>query len=49
MKRFEVSLTEDAARDLGEIFDYIAEHDDLAKAGQVLDHFEEAVVLLRFS
>ena len=43
MKRFEVSLTEDAARDLGEIFDYIAEHDDLAKAGQVLDHFEEAV------
>ena len=46
MKRFEVALTEDAARDLGEIFDYIAEHDDLAKAGQLLDHLEEAVISL---
>ncbi len=43
MKRFEVSLTEDAARDLEDIFDYIAEHDDLAKAGHVLDRIEEVV------
>jgi toxin ParE1/3/4 len=43
LKRFEVSLTENAARDLEEIFDYIAEYDDLSKAGQVLDRLEEAV------
>ena len=43
MKRFQVSLTEDAARDLEEIFDYIAEHDDPAKANHVLDRIEEAV------
>lgn len=43
MKRFEVSLTEDAARDLEEIFDYIAEHDDHSKASYVLDRIEEVV------
>lgn len=43
MKRFEVSLTEDAARDLEEILDYIAEHDDPSKAGHVLDRIEEVV------
>jgi toxin ParE1/3/4 len=43
LKRFGVSLTEDAARDLEEIFDYIAEHDDPAKAGHVLDRIEEVV------
>ncbi len=43
MRRFQVSLTEDAARDLEEIFDYIAEHDDPAKANHVLDRIEEAV------
>lgn len=43
MKRFEVSLTEDAARDLEEILDYIAEYDDPSKAGRVLDHIEEVV------
>ena len=43
MRRFQVSLTEDAARDLEEIFDYIAEHDDPAKANYVLDRIEEAV------
>ena len=42
MKRFEVSLTEDAARDLEEILDYIAEHDP-SKAGHVLDRIEEVV------
>ena len=43
MKRFEVSLTEDAARDLEEILGYIAEHDDPSKAGRVLDRIEEVV------
>ena len=43
MRRFQVSLTADAARDLEEIFDYIAEHDDPAKANHVLDRIEEAV------
>jgi toxin ParE1/3/4 len=43
LKPFEVSLTEDAARDLEEIFDYIAEHDDPSKAGYVLDRIEEVV------
>ena len=43
MKRFEVSLTEDAARDLEEILGYIAEHDDPSKAGHVLDRIEEVV------
>jgi toxin ParE1/3/4 len=43
LKRLEVSLTDDAARDLEEIFDHIAEHDDFSKAGQVLDRLEDAV------
>jgi toxin ParE1/3/4 len=43
LKRFEVSLTEDAARDLEEIFDYIAEHDDPSRAGHVLDRIEEVM------
>jgi toxin ParE1/3/4 len=42
LRRFQVSLTEDAARDLEEIFDYIAD-DDPAKADHVLDRIEEAV------
>ena len=40
--RFEVLLTEGAARDLEEIFDYISEHDDSARAGHVLDRLEAA-------
>lgn len=43
MKRFEVLLTEGAARDLEEIIDYIAEHDDPSKAAQVLDRIEVTV------
>jgi len=43
LKRFEVLLTADAERDLEELFDYIAEHDDPARAGRVLDRIEEAV------
>lgn len=35
--RFEVLLTEDAARDLDEIHDYINEHDDPATAAYVLE------------
>ena len=43
MKRFEVFLTEDAAGDLEEICDHIAEHDGHAKAGHVLDRIEKVV------
>jgi toxin ParE1/3/4 len=43
LRRFQVSLTEDAARDLKKIFEYIAEHDDPAKANHVLDRIEEAL------
>lgn len=39
--RYEVVLTEDAQRDLEEIYDYIAEHDAPAKADYVLDAIEE--------
>lgn len=40
---FEVLLTEDAARDLEEIYDYIAEHDAPAKADHVLNRLEKVV------
>lgn len=40
MTRFEVLLTEDARRDLEEIYDYIGEHDAPAKADYVLNHIE---------
>jgi len=43
LKRFEVSLTEDAARGLEEIVDYIAEHDGTSRAGHVLDRIEAVV------
>jgi len=43
LKRFEVFLTEDAARDLEDICDYIAEHDGPSKAGHVLDRIERVV------
>ena len=41
MKRFEVLLTGHTVRDLEEIFEYIAEHDDPSKAGHVLDRIED--------
>jgi len=41
--RFEVFLTEDAARDLEEIHGYIATHDAPAKAEYVLDRIEEVI------
>ena len=43
MKRFDVILTEDAADDLEDIYDYIAEHGDLFKAGYVLDRIRRVV------
>lgn len=39
--RYEVVLTEDAQRDLEEIYDYIAEHDAPAKADHVLGAIEK--------
>lgn len=41
--RFEVLLTADAARDLGEIHDCIIEHDDPAKAGHVLERLAAVI------
>jgi toxin ParE1/3/4 len=41
--RFKVSLTADAARDLDELYDYIAEHDSLASADHVLDRIEKVL------
>ena len=43
MRRYETILTEDAERDLSEIFDYIAAHDTLAAANHVLDRVERAI------
>jgi toxin ParE1/3/4 len=43
LKRFEVLLAGDAARDLEEIFEYIAEHDHPPKAGHVLDRIEDVL------
>lgn len=39
---FEVLLTDDAARDLEEICDYIDRHDSPARADYVLERIEEA-------
>jgi toxin ParE1/3/4 len=41
--RFEVLLTEDAAKDLEELYDYLAEHDTLSKADYVLDRIEGVI------
>ena len=38
-----VFLTDDAAQDLEEIVEYIAEHDSPAKADHVLDRIESAI------
>ncbi len=40
---FGVFLTNDAARDLGEIYDYIAGHESPQEADYVLDQIEKAV------
>lgn len=39
---FQVFLTDDAARDLEELYDYIESHDAPAKAVYVLDQIEKA-------
>lgn len=41
LARYEVVLTEDAQRDLEELYDYIAEHDAPAKADHVLGAIEK--------
>lgn len=43
MQRYETILTEDAERDLGDLFDYIASHDSLAAANHVLDRIEKSI------
>lgn len=43
---FEVFLTDDAARDLNELYDYIAEHDAPRKADYVLEQIEKAFLKL---
>jgi toxin ParE1/3/4 len=46
---YEVSLTQDAGRDLEEIYLYIAEHDSRASADHVLDRLVKATEALRTS
>lgn len=41
--RFQVFLTEDASRDLNEVYHYIAEHDGPEKADHVLSEIEKAI------
>ena len=43
---FAVLLTYDAARDLDELYDYIAEHDSPRKADNVLNQIEKAFYTL---
>jgi toxin ParE1/3/4 len=44
--RFEVYLTQAAAADLEEIYDYVAEHDVPGKAAHVLERIEKAITSL---
>jgi len=41
--RFEVLLTEDANRDLENIYNYVAEHDAPGRADDLLDRIEEVI------
>ncbi|MBI2381248.1 MAG: type II toxin-antitoxin system RelE/ParE family toxin [Gammaproteobacteria bacterium] len=43
---YEVLLTDAAARDLDELYDYIARHDSQERAGYVLEQIETAVMAL---
>lgn len=38
---FQIFLTDDASRDLEELYDYIASHDSARKANHVLDHIQK--------
>jgi len=44
--RFEVLLTEDAYRDLEDIYTYVAEHDSPGKADALLNRIEEVIETL---
>ncbi len=46
---FAVLLTDDAARDLGDLYDYIARHDAPEKADYVLDQIEKTFASLSAS
>jgi len=41
--RFEVFLTDDASRDLEDIYNYVAEHDTPGKADHLLDRIEQVI------
>jgi toxin ParE1/3/4 len=43
MTRHPVVLSDDALQDLGDICDYIAQHDSVAKAVHVLDRIQQAI------
>ena len=43
MHQYETILTEDAERDLSDIFDYVAHNDSLAAANHVLDRIEKVI------
>jgi toxin ParE1/3/4 len=43
LKRFDVPLTRDAAGDLGQLYDYVAEHDAPSKADYVLDRIQKVI------
>ena len=46
MQRYEVLLTEDAERDLEELFDYISGHHSQSAARHVLDRIEKSIASL---
>ena len=46
MMSFAVSLTDDAARDLEEIYTYVARHDSLKKTDYLLDQIEKSSMRL---
>lgn len=43
---FAVLMTDDAARDLEEVYDYVAQHDAPGKADHVLEQIEKALASL---
>lgn len=46
MKQYQVRITEQAERDLEDIFDYIARHDNLENADYVLEQLEKRILAL---
>ena len=41
--RYTVKLTDDAAQDLAELYDFVAEHDSLKSAERLLDNIEQTI------